>query len=135
MFLVLINDVGFVGQSNDIGDIITSKKGIKEMNEIHLKYVDDMLIAESIKMKEQLDTIPIENRQLPDAFHARTGHYLPLENSKVHSQLIQTKKYAENNQMQLNLKKTKLMLFNPGRRKGRKRIRACGRNYTPWSCN
>ena len=91
MFLVLINDVGFVGQSNDKGDIITSKKGIKELNEIHLKYVDNMLIAESIKMKEQLDTIPKENRQLPDAFHARTGHYLPLENSKVHSQLIQTK--------------------------------------------
>ena len=88
---------------------------MKELNEIHLKYVDDMLIAESINMKEQLETNPIENRPLPDDFHARTGHCLPLENSKVHSQLMLTKKYAEDNQMKLNLKKTKLILFNPGR--------------------
>ena len=35
LFLVLINDIGFVGQSNDLGDIITIKKKMKELNEIH----------------------------------------------------------------------------------------------------
>ena len=115
LFLVLIDDVGFDGQSIDVGDVITSKKKLKDFNEIHLKYVDDLLIAEAVNMKEQLETVPSQNRPLPDAYHARTGHCLPLEQSKVHSQLLKTKKYAIDNEMQLNLKKTKLMLFNPGR--------------------
>ena len=115
LFLVLINDVGFDAQSNDVGDVITSKKNVKQLNEIHLKYVDDLLIAEAINMKEQLETVPIQDRPLPDTYHARTGHCFPLEESKVHSQLLKTKKYAKDNEMQLNLKKTKLMLFNPGR--------------------
>ena len=88
LFLVLINDVGFDGQTNEVGDIITSKKRIKEFNEIHLKYVDDLLIAESINMKEQLVSVPVQDKPLPDVFHARTGHHLPLEKSKVHIQLL-----------------------------------------------
>ena len=52
LFLVLINDLGFSNQTNDLGDIITCKKRIKAFNEIHLKYVDDLTIGEAIKMKE-----------------------------------------------------------------------------------
>ena len=46
-------------------------------------------------------------------FHARTGHVLPLENSKVHKQLVKTLEYAKANEMKINYKKTKVMLFNP----------------------
>ena len=54
LFLVLINDAGFVGQVNNAGDLITSKARIKDMNVIHMKYVDDLTLAESIDMKAQL---------------------------------------------------------------------------------
>ena len=36
-------------------------------------------------------------------------------NSKVYSQLKRTEAYAEENKMMINYKKTKAMLFNPGR--------------------
>ena len=38
-----------------------------------------------------------------------------LNKSEVFNQLLQTGRYAEDNQMKLNLKNTKLMLFNPSR--------------------
>ena len=57
----------------------------------------------------------VPDRLLPDYYHARTGHVLPPENSDVYKQLISTTQYAENNEMKINLKKTKLMIFNNGR--------------------
>ena len=51
------------------------------MNEIHLKYVDNLTIAETINMKEQLDYLPPEDRPLPDNYHARTGHHLSRQKS------------------------------------------------------
>ena len=114
LFLVLVNDVGFDNQMNEVGEVITSKRRLKELNEIHLKYVDDLTIAETINMKEQLGYKPPEHRPLPDNFHARTGHYLTPQKSRVYNQLLKTKEYATENEMKLNTKKTKLILFNPG---------------------
>ena len=37
------------------------------------------------------------------------------ENSKVYKSLVETQKYANENQMKVNYKKTKLMVFNPGK--------------------
>ena len=54
LFLVLVNDVGFGSQSNDNGEIITCKRRVKKLNELHLKYVDDLALAEAIEMKTQL---------------------------------------------------------------------------------
>ena len=51
LFLVLVNDVGFKGQQNNAGDLITSKKRLSKLNTIHLKYVDDLALAEAIKVK------------------------------------------------------------------------------------
>ena len=114
LFLVLINDVGFSNQTNDLGDIITCKKRIKAFNEIHLKYVDDLTIGEAVKMKEKLNYVPVDARPQPDNFRARTGHTLPPETSKVYKQLNEISEYASNNGMRINYKKTKLMVFNPG---------------------
>ena len=61
LFLVLINDAGFEGQQNNVGELITRK------NTIHLKYVDDLALAEAIDMKTQLTHVPVEERTLPDA--------------------------------------------------------------------
>ena len=57
--------------------------------------------------------VPAPDRPQPDSFHARTGHALPQENSAVYKQLMQTAVYASDNEMKINQKKTKLMLFNP----------------------
>ena len=81
---------------------------------INLKYVDDLTVAEVVKMKTQLKSVPIIERPLPDNFHDRTGHVLKPEDSKVYKQLLQTEQYAMENGMRLNYKKTKLILFNPG---------------------
>ena len=112
LFLVLINDAGFEGQENSVGENITSRKNFKAANLLHLKYVDDMTLAESIDMKKQLVSIPEGVGPMPDTYHARTGHSLPEGNSEVFKQLIETRKYADTNSMKINYKKTKVMVFN-----------------------
>ena len=114
LFLVLINDVGFKNQLNNAGELATSKRNIREANRIHLKFVDDVTLAESIDLKERL--VPAEpDRPLPDNFHSRTGHTLPIHQSQVYKQLIENEKYAVDNEMKINNKKTKLILFNPAK--------------------
>ena len=110
LFIVLINDAGFKGQSNNAGDLITSRRNLKSVNEIHLKYVDDLTIAESVPLKNNV--IPVPDRPQPDSYHARTGHALAPGVSKVFKQLNDIQDYAESNEMKINFKKTKLMLFN-----------------------
>ena len=102
LFLVMINDLGFEGQENNAGDLVTCKKSIKLANEIHLKFVDDFTLAEAINLPEKLIKIPDSERPQPDNYHGRTGHVLPLDKSSVYRQLQQTEKYAENNQMKIN---------------------------------
>ena len=113
LFLVLINDVGFDDQINNAGDLITSKRNMRTANEIHLKYIDDLTLAEAINLPEKLISVPESVRPMPDLFHARTGHTLPVQNSGVYKQLLKTIDYAKNNEMKINYKKTKLMVFNP----------------------
>ena len=98
--LVLINDLGFEGQINNTGEIITSRKNLKKVNEIHLKYVDDLTMAESINLGSQL--VP-----------TRSGLTLPLNNSRLKKQLLKTENYAKDNDMKLNHQKSKVMFFNP----------------------
>ena len=111
LFIILINDLGFENQTNDVGELIRCKRRIKEYNLIHLKYVDDFTIAEAINMKEQLTEVPVNQRPQPDNYHERTGHHLEPHNSKVYTQLKRTEVYAEENKMMINYKKTKAMLF------------------------
>ena len=82
LFIILINDLGFDGQENNAGEIITSKRNMKVANEIHLKYVDDLTLAEAIDLPKNLVTVPDDERPQPDMFHAKTGHTLPLKNSE-----------------------------------------------------
>ena len=113
LFIVLINDVGFQGQENNTGDIITSKRNMKAVNEIHLKYVDDLTLAEAINLPDKLVSVPVDVRPQPDLYHARTGNVLPVEESHVFKELQRTLKYANENEMKINFKKTKAMVFNP----------------------
>ena len=68
---------------NNTGELITSKRNLRKANEIHLKFVDDLTLAEAINLPEQIVKVPVEERPQPDNYHARTGHVLPLSNSKM----------------------------------------------------
>ena len=109
LFIVLINDVGFMDQINNVGEVITSRKNMKRANQMHLKYVDDLTLAESIPLKDHLVQVPCTERPLPDTYHARTGHALISKDSKVFKQIEEVNEYAKSNDMKLNLKKTKFM--------------------------
>ena len=67
LFLVLVNLCGFENNECNIGENITVPKGKFKPETLHLKYVDDLTIAESINLKETL--VPNVNRPLPDPFH------------------------------------------------------------------
>ena len=54
----------------------------------------------------------LPDRPLPDSYHARTGHALNQESSEVYKQIRKINEYAVTNDMKLNAKKTKFMLFN-----------------------
>ena len=65
LFIVMINDMGFEGQENNAGEIVTCKNNLKLANEIHLKYVDDFTLAEAINLPEQLVKLPDSERPMP----------------------------------------------------------------------
>ena len=111
LFIVLINDLGFEGQRNNAGELITSKRKMKIVNEIHLKYVDDLTLAEAVNLPQNL--IEVLDRARPDSYHARTGHALPVEKSRVYEQILRTSEYARINDMIINFNKTKVITFNP----------------------
>ena len=58
LFIVLINDVGFKEQENNAGELIISKRNMKNVNEIHLKYVDDLTLGKAIDLPNSLVSVP-----------------------------------------------------------------------------
>ena len=102
LFIVMINDIGFDDQMNNAGELITSKRNLKTANEIHLKFVDDLTLAETIHLPEKL----VKVSGTPEL-------NLPLQKSQVYKQILKIRDQAEQNQMMINYKKTKVMVFNP----------------------
>ena len=86
---------------------------MKTVNQIHLKYVDDLTLAEAVDLKEKLVSVPEDLRVMPDLFYERTGHVLPIDESNVYKELVKTMDYATENEMMINFKKTKAIIFNP----------------------
>ena len=111
LFLILINDCGFVNNETKIGETITEPKRKFASPNLHTKYVDDLTILEAINLKDAL--VPNPDRPLPDPYHARTGQKLDASKSQVYDQILKTQTYATENQMKLNYSKCKFMLFNP----------------------
>ena len=97
---------------NNTAEIITSKRNFKAANEIHLKFVDDLTVAEAINLKNSVNFTPVNERPQPDNYHSRTGHTLKPEVSNVFNQIEKVIRYAADNEMKVNTKKTKFILFN-----------------------
>ena len=111
LFLVLMNDCGFEENNTEIGKTITQKKKKFSAPTLHSKYVDDLTILQAVNLKEVI--VPNPDRPLPDQYHARLGQKLDPMKSKVYEQIQNIQEYAVDNEMQLNFKKCKFMLFNP----------------------
>ena len=67
LFIVLINDVGFSEQVNNAGELATKMRTMELVNKIHLKFIDDLTIAESVNLR-QLKTLPPISGTLPDTY-------------------------------------------------------------------
>ena len=116
LFLILINEAGFRDNIRNTGRLITksfNRRG--PMQRIHLKYIDDMTVAEAIDLKKKLVENPDPCPPRPLKYHERTGHILPESESEVQQLLTEILTYTENNQMKLNSNKTKVILFNTAR--------------------
>ena len=112
LFIILINLAGFAEQNTHIGHLITRAANRSEMPEKHWKYVDDLTLAEVINLKEKLKFDPEKEWELPLNFHNRTKQVLPTTESKVQEQLERLHEYAIENEMKINIEKSKVMLFN-----------------------
>ena len=86
------------------------------MEPIHLKFIDDLTLAEAVNLKTSLIHAP-NHFEKPVPFHSRSEHFLPSNKSMVQQQLDELKQYAITNEMEINTKKSKIMIFNPRRRK------------------
>ena len=113
LFLVLINDAGFTNQKTELGKKITSAiNKRKEITTDHWKYVDDLTVAEALNLKVTLEEDESKTLEKPLTYHDRTEHLLPPTSSKVQAQLDDITRYSVQNEMKINKKKTKTMLFN-----------------------
>ena len=107
---------GFANQSRGLGEkLATAASKRDEMEEMHAKYVDDMTIAQSICLKNELITDSDKNWTKPPRKRDRHEQLLPTEKNKIQEQLNNLCDYADENQMKLNKDKTKVMLFNPAK--------------------
>ena len=80
---------------------------------MHALYIDDRTDAEAIDLKKQLlpSAVP---RPMPLNYHERTGHVLP-PGSILQKQLESIEQFTIENQMKINLSKSKVMIFNKSR--------------------
>ena len=81
----------------------------------HMKYVDDLSLVQSLNLRECLIPNPEPNPVRPLAYHDRTHHLLPAAACKLQDQLNLLVEYSQTHQMQINEKKSKVMIFNTGR--------------------
>ena len=117
LFLILINAAGYQHLEKHMGPLITQGLNKRRpLPNIHLKYVDDMSLAQSLNLKECLISNPNPNPARPLAYHDRTHHLLPTNACQLQDQIDQLVNYSQANQMQINENKSKVMIFNTGRK-------------------
>ena len=116
LFLVLINSAGFAEEDRAIGTRVTKASNVRNaISNIHLKFVDDLTIAESLKLK---DVLSVQEQELerPLQYHERFEQTLDPVKSQVQAQLNELSKHADTHKMRINHSKTKVMLFNAAKK-------------------
>ena len=114
LFIILINSAGFKEVDLKLGENFTrAANAHKIISRMHAKYVDDLTVAEALKLKDVLYVENEKELKRPLNYHERTEHKLKDDCSEVEKQLKELEEYAITNEMKINQNKTKLMLFNP----------------------
>ena len=117
LFLILVNAAGFPHLEKYLGRKVTQHMTKRRpIPNIHMKYVDDISLAQSLNMKECVVTNPDPNPVLPLQYHDRTGHVLPTSHCALQEQLNTLADYCNTYNMVINTGKTKIMIFNPSRK-------------------
>ena len=116
LFLILINAAGYEHLEKNIGQHINLKLTKRiPIHEIHMKFVDDMTLAEAFNLKDCVIPNPNTNPVRPLNYHDRTEHVLPSDSNVMQMQLDKIVRYCEDNEMRINIDKTKVALFNSAR--------------------
>ena len=116
LFLILINAAGYDTLETELGEHMTQKKNRRTIiPNIHLKFVDDLTLAEALNVKECVVPNPDPNPSRPLSYHDRTHHVLPGDQTPIQRELDRMVQYCTDNQMQINSDKTKVALFNTAR--------------------
>ena len=117
LFLILINAAGCGHLQEHIGSHVTRSLNRRvPMPNIHLKFIDDMTEATAINLKNCVVPNPDPNPPRPLAYHDRTGHVLPEGfDCPVQKELDRLVLYCDQNEMQINHDKTKVMMFSNSR--------------------
>jgi hypothetical protein len=112
LFLILINFAGlnFEEMEDNIGKLVTKPLPKRRpMEKIHMKYVDDLSLAVSINLKDNLVPNPEVNPQRPLSYHERTQHILPGTRNMIQQEFDNLKEFASQHEMVINGEKTKAM--------------------------
>ena len=80
-----------------------------------MKYVDDMTMAQSMNLPDCLIPNPDPAPPRPFEHHEHTEHLLPTQNYGLQDELNNLVEYSRTNQMVINEKKSKVMIFNTRR--------------------
>ena len=117
LFLILINYAGYEELTRNIGEHITTQRNKrKSIPNIHLKFVDDLTLAESFNIKDYIIPNPDPSPPRPLSYHDRTLHVVPPSNTPVQAELVRMVQYCQENKMSINTEKTKVVLFNTARK-------------------
>ena len=117
LFLILINYAGYEELTKNIGEHITRKKNTrKAIPNIHLKFVDDLTLAESFNLKDYIIPNPDPSPPRPLSYHERALHVVPPCNTPVQAELDRMVQYCQENKMKINAEKTEVVLFNTARK-------------------
>jgi hypothetical protein len=113
LFLIQINDAGFPEEDREVGKRVTAAiNKRKEIKTKHLKYVDDLTLAEALNLNTALVTDSDNYLEKPLTYHNRTEHILPPQESLLYTQVEELLNYTKENEMKINKDKAKIMLFN-----------------------
>ena len=116
MFLVEANDAGMDPppplphpvHAGDVSCIPAPPPMAISEEELRIKYVDDLSLAETISLK---DLMVADQLIGPTTFHGRNGLEFPQDKSKLQKRLNELETYVQDHDMIINKSKTKIIPF------------------------
>ena len=122
LFLVAMSDVALPPapplpepvHPGDISSCVLPLPPLLTPEELRVKWIDDVTIAETIKLDVCLRSKP--EYIGPKNLHEQNNLFLPSGNSRIQTKLTQIQDYVKSHQMQLNKTKTRIQPFNFSRK-------------------